>query len=232
MDSTRVSRDREPRLKQYHQLSYEELAFHLEDSASFRAFARLPMVQLILTHPPDFGRSPKECANYFHLMDISSQYESALNKAGLGASSSRQISDDPALTKPHVAQLDGVIGAVLCISVAAASPEMVLLSPGTIVLPVAPGTFGLLAGLIEPAPGPEIMFDESDTAAGDWAESMSVHPTKPNPMPSAVRVVTILFITVFPFGRHDMRHPDVDWLLRLSDRRRRLRCCPWLPLVT
>ena len=27
-------------LKQYRQLSYEELAFHLEDSASFRAFAR------------------------------------------------------------------------------------------------------------------------------------------------------------------------------------------------
>jgi IS5 family transposase len=31
-------------LKQYRQLSYEELAFHLEDSASFRAFARLPWV--------------------------------------------------------------------------------------------------------------------------------------------------------------------------------------------
>jgi IS5 family transposase len=29
-------------LKQHRQLSYEELAFHLEDSASFRAFARLP----------------------------------------------------------------------------------------------------------------------------------------------------------------------------------------------
>jgi IS5 family transposase len=29
-------------LKQQHQLSYEELAFHLEDSSSFRAFARLP----------------------------------------------------------------------------------------------------------------------------------------------------------------------------------------------
>lgn len=28
--------------KQYRQLSYQELAFHLEDSASFRAFARLP----------------------------------------------------------------------------------------------------------------------------------------------------------------------------------------------
>jgi IS5 family transposase len=30
-------------LKQYRQLSYDELAFHLEDSASFRAFARLPL---------------------------------------------------------------------------------------------------------------------------------------------------------------------------------------------
>ena len=30
-------------LKQYRQLSYEELAFHLLDSASFQAFARLPM---------------------------------------------------------------------------------------------------------------------------------------------------------------------------------------------
>jgi IS5 family transposase len=28
-------------LKQYRQLSYQELAFHLEDSTSFRAFARL-----------------------------------------------------------------------------------------------------------------------------------------------------------------------------------------------
>lgn len=32
-------------LKQYRQLTYEELAFHLEDSASFRAFARLKMGQ-------------------------------------------------------------------------------------------------------------------------------------------------------------------------------------------
>ena len=30
-------------LKQQRQLCYEELAFHLEDSASFRAFARLPL---------------------------------------------------------------------------------------------------------------------------------------------------------------------------------------------
>ena len=35
-------------LKQYRQLSYEELAFHLEDSALFRAFARLGVVTLTL----------------------------------------------------------------------------------------------------------------------------------------------------------------------------------------
>src|ERR1700674_6141659 len=30
-------------LKQHRQVSYEELAFHLEDSSSFRAFTRLPL---------------------------------------------------------------------------------------------------------------------------------------------------------------------------------------------
>jgi IS5 family transposase len=39
-------------LKQQRQLSYEELAFHLEDSASFRAFARLPLAwSHIYDHP-------------------------------------------------------------------------------------------------------------------------------------------------------------------------------------
>jgi IS5 family transposase len=32
-------------LKQYRQLTYEELAFHLEDSDAFRSFARLEMRQ-------------------------------------------------------------------------------------------------------------------------------------------------------------------------------------------
>ena len=40
-------------LKQYRQLSYQELAFHLEDSASFRAFARLP------APPPQTGTCEK-----------------------------------------------------------------------------------------------------------------------------------------------------------------------------
>ena len=42
-------------LKQQRQLSYEELAFHLEDSASFRAFGRLPLAwspkKSVLHHP-------------------------------------------------------------------------------------------------------------------------------------------------------------------------------------
>jgi hypothetical protein len=32
-------------LQQYHQLSYEELAFHLDDSSAFRSFSRLEMGQ-------------------------------------------------------------------------------------------------------------------------------------------------------------------------------------------
>jgi IS5 family transposase len=32
-------------LKQYRELTYEELAFHLEDSTAFRSFARLGMGQ-------------------------------------------------------------------------------------------------------------------------------------------------------------------------------------------
>ena len=46
-------------LKQHRQLSYEELAFHLEDSASFRAFARLsPSLtpNTTVRSTPSFGR--------------------------------------------------------------------------------------------------------------------------------------------------------------------------------
>src|SRR6202043_1231548 len=39
-------------LKQYRQLSYEELAFHLEDSTSFRAFAQRREPRLVDTAPP------------------------------------------------------------------------------------------------------------------------------------------------------------------------------------
>jgi hypothetical protein len=45
-------------LKQHRQLSYEELAFHLEDPALFRAFARLPLSWTPVVGPanlPDYG---------------------------------------------------------------------------------------------------------------------------------------------------------------------------------
>jgi hypothetical protein len=142
-----------------------------------------------------------------------------------------------ALSGVDFVQFDGVIEPVFCISVAAPSPEMVLPSPGTILLPVAPGTFGLSAGLTAPEPGPAARsagggiaaVDRAavDRASVDRAAGMSVHPAKPNPMLSAVKVVTILFTTVFPFIRHDMRRPDGGWLPRPSDRRGPLRCCPW-----
>jgi IS5 family transposase len=57
-------------LKQYRQLSYEELAFHLEDSASFRAFARLPL-----------GWSPKKSVLHKTISAISAATWEAVNRA-------------------------------------------------------------------------------------------------------------------------------------------------------
>src|ERR1700746_337045 len=57
-------------LTQQRQLSYEELAFHLEDSASFRAFARLPLAW-----------SPKKSVLH---QTISASWE-AVNRAVLGS---------------------------------------------------------------------------------------------------------------------------------------------------
>src|ERR1700719_1968783 len=57
-------------LKQYRQLSYEELAFHLEDSASFRAFARLPL-----------GWSPKKSVLHNTISAISAASWEAINQA-------------------------------------------------------------------------------------------------------------------------------------------------------
>jgi transposase, IS5 family len=64
-------------LKQYRQLSYEELAFHLEDSASFRAFARLPL-----------GWSPKKSVLHKTISAISAASWEAINQAVV--SSARQ----------------------------------------------------------------------------------------------------------------------------------------------
>src|ERR1700744_6245271 len=57
-------------LKQYRQMSYEELAFHLEDSASFRAFARLPM-----------GWTPKKAVLHKTISAITAASWEAINQA-------------------------------------------------------------------------------------------------------------------------------------------------------
>src|SRR5206468_1060590 len=57
-------------LKQQRQLSYEELAFHLEDSASFRAFARLPLAW-----------SPKKSVLHQTISAIGPQTWEAVNQA-------------------------------------------------------------------------------------------------------------------------------------------------------
>ena len=65
-------------LEQYRQLSYEELAFHLEDSASFRAFARLP-----------WGWSPKKSVLQTTISAIRAETWETINR-GLLASARRE----------------------------------------------------------------------------------------------------------------------------------------------
>lgn len=59
-------------LKQHRQLSYEELAFHLEDSASFRAFARLPL-----------SWTPKKSVLHETISTIRAETWEAINRAVL-----------------------------------------------------------------------------------------------------------------------------------------------------
>jgi transposase, IS5 family len=61
-------------LKQQRQLSYEELAFHLEDSASFRAFARLPLAW-----------SPKRSVLHRTIAAIRAETWEAINQALLAS---------------------------------------------------------------------------------------------------------------------------------------------------
>jgi transposase, IS5 family len=61
-------------LKQHRQLSYEELAFHLEDSASFRAFARLP-----------WGWSPKKSVLHKTIGAIRAETWEAVNRTLLAS---------------------------------------------------------------------------------------------------------------------------------------------------
>jgi transposase, IS5 family len=67
-------------LKQDRQLSYEELAFHLEDSASFRAFARLPLAW-----------SPKKSVLHKTISAIRSDTWEAVNRALLASAKQEKL---------------------------------------------------------------------------------------------------------------------------------------------
>jgi IS5 family transposase len=67
-------------LKQQRQLSYEELAFHLEDSASFRAFARLPL-----------GWSPKKSVLHQTISAIAAETWETINRALIAAAQEAKV---------------------------------------------------------------------------------------------------------------------------------------------
>ena len=67
-------------LKQQRQLSYEELAFHLEDSASFRAFARLPL-----------GWSPKKSVLHQTISAIGADTWETINRALIAAAQEAKV---------------------------------------------------------------------------------------------------------------------------------------------
>jgi transposase, IS5 family len=69
-------------LKQYRQLSYEELAFHLEDSASFRAFARLP-----------WAWSPKKSVLHKTIGAIRAETWEAVNRTLLASARQEKVED-------------------------------------------------------------------------------------------------------------------------------------------
>src|SRR5205085_1393067 len=69
-------------LKQYRQLSYEELAFHLEDSASFRAFARLPLAW-----------TPKKAVLHKTISAITAASWEAINRAVVSRARQAKLED-------------------------------------------------------------------------------------------------------------------------------------------
>ena len=83
-------------LKQHRQLSYEELAFHLEDSASFRAFARLPL-----------SWTPKKSVLHNTISTIGAETWEAINRAVL--TSAREEKIEPG----KVVRLDSTVTAAL-----------------------------------------------------------------------------------------------------------------------
>ena len=83
-------------LKQYRQLSYEELAFHLEDSASFRAFARLP-----------WAWSPKKSVLQKTISAIRAETWEAINRTLLASARQEKLEEG------RVVRLDSTVTAAL-----------------------------------------------------------------------------------------------------------------------
>ncbi len=83
-------------LKQYRQLSYQELAFHLEDSASFRAFARLP-----------WAWSPKKSVLQKTISAIRAETWERINRALLASAKQEKVENG------RVMRLDSTVTAAL-----------------------------------------------------------------------------------------------------------------------
>jgi len=83
-------------LKQQRQLSYEELAFHLEDSASFRAFARLPLAW-----------SPKKSVLHQTICAIRPETWEAVNRALLASAQQDKLESGATV------QIDSTVTAAL-----------------------------------------------------------------------------------------------------------------------
>jgi transposase, IS5 family len=83
-------------LKQQRQLSYQELAFHLEDSASFRAFARLPL-----------GWSPQKSVLHQTIGAIGAETWEEVNQALLASAKQDRLESGAAL------RLDSTVSAAL-----------------------------------------------------------------------------------------------------------------------
>src|SRR4249920_749695 len=83
-------------LKQQRQLSYEELAFHLEDSASFRAFARLPLAW-----------SPKKSVLHRTISAIRAETWEAINRILLASARQEKVETG------KVVRLDSTVTAAL-----------------------------------------------------------------------------------------------------------------------
>ena len=83
-------------LKQHRQLSYEELAFHLENSASFRAFARLPL-----------SWTPKKAALHMTISAIRAETWEAINRILLVSARQEQVETG------KVVRLDSTVTAAL-----------------------------------------------------------------------------------------------------------------------